>query len=92
MNKLGGMKVVKSIDNLIENEVFMNFLEDSTSDGRIKIWLHMFKGDVDVRVWFWEVEGVEGHYIGVMELLKIFDLTISSLSILSIFEGIIYFF
>ena len=37
MNKLGGMKVVKSIDNLIENEVFMNFLEDSTSDGRIKI-------------------------------------------------------
>ena len=35
---------------------------------------------------------MEGHYIGVMELLKIFDLTISSLSILSIFEGIIYFF
>lgn len=89
MNKLTGMHVFQSFEQLVDNEFFVNFLQNTCPDYNVQVCLHKIKHEIEVLIILgFDYVDQSNYIIVAIELLKKHDLSECSLGICGIVKGI----
>ena len=82
MNDIGIVEVVYGLCNLVDNILFVFFLEDvALPNKRMEINIHVFEHEVDIFVIVGPEYFFETNDVGVLELLEKHDLSVDSLGV-----------
>lgn len=92
MDDVCRVQILHALEDLIHDEAVMDVLEDLLPDGVVQVGLHVLKNQIEILVIFGADDVEQLDYVVVIEFVQVADLSVGSLRVYGVLEGVEYFF